>query len=304
MDKSLKFFFSFLTVTTILAAVLVSRTSEAYWGYILAFIYMPLPAVSAFLSHVLIEKQSARSFLSKYVSVTWKSYFQSLKLAALVAAVFVVIYLVATFVLGNLLQVPGVGHLVSNSADLFRALLEKVPPDVAQQTVMPSLPPLSLLIIGGLISAVFAGATINMLFALGEEIGWRSYLYEKLPQTPMVQIVGIGIVWGLWHAPIIIQGYNYPGYPVIGIFSMCLLTISLAYIEYNLRKKTGTVFAAAIVHGIFNGAAGLLTILAAQNIPVIGGTTGLVTVGSMFLAGYLVFTYLGVAKNEGEYITK
>lgn len=53
--------------------------------------------------------------------------------------------------------------------------------------------------------------TTNALFALGEEIGWRAYLYKMLGSRPSFRNVAlIGASWGLWHASaIVLLGFNY-----------------------------------------------------------------------------------------------
>lgn len=66
------------------------------------------------------------------------------------------------------------------------------------------------------VSAIFATFTLNLPFIFSEEFGWRG-----LP-TCETQIMGflksnifIGVFWGLWHAPVILMGHNYPDYPVL-----------------------------------------------------------------------------------------
>ncbi len=55
----------------------------------------------------------------------------------------------------------------------------------------------------------------------GEELGWRGFLLKQCSYMDFWKMsLVIGIIWGLWHAPIIIQGYNYPQNPVIGVFMM------------------------------------------------------------------------------------
>ncbi len=92
----------------------------------------------------------------------------------------------------------------------------------------------------------------------GEEFGWRAYMTPKLEQImpmPAALIVG-GILWGLWHAPLTVQGHNfgldYPGFPFLGIFMMCVMCTSLGAFLTLLTKRTQSVIPAAIAHGINN----------------------------------------------------
>ena len=66
-----------------------------------------------------------------------------------------------------------------------------------------------------------AAPLINTLLALGEELGWRGLLLpELLPLGQRRAILLSGVIWGFWHAPVILQGHNYPSQPVLGVFLM------------------------------------------------------------------------------------
>jgi membrane protease YdiL (CAAX protease family) len=99
---------------------------------------------------------------------------------------------------------------------------------------------------------------INVLFALGEELGWRGFLLPHLlPLGQWKAILSSGIIWGLWHAPVIVQGHNYPGYPVAGIFMMIVFTVLLSAIFSWLYLNTKSPWVAALAHGSVNAVAGL-----------------------------------------------
>ncbi len=99
---------------------------------------------------------------------------------------------------------------------------------------------------------------INSLFALGEELGWRGFLLPKLlPLGQWKAILISGVIWGVWHAPVIAQGHNYPGFPISGMFMMIVLTILLGAILAWLYFETLSPWAPALAHGAFNAAAGL-----------------------------------------------
>ncbi len=56
-----------------------------------------------------------------------------------------------------------------------------------------------------IIAAFLSGITINLVYALGEEMGWRGYLLDRFIQYRGLYLAAtiIGIIWGLWHAPLI-----------------------------------------------------------------------------------------------------
>ncbi len=56
-----------------------------------------------------------------------------------------------------------------------------------------------------------------MLFALGEEIGWRGYLLPKLSGLgPVRAALLAGLLHGLWHLPIILLTPFYRGRGIAG----------------------------------------------------------------------------------------
>ena len=132
---------------------------------------------------------------------------------------------------------------------------------------------------------LIAGATINAVAGFGEELGWRGFLYRELSflgfwRSSLV----VGVVWGFWHAPLILQGHNYPEHPVAGVFMMVVFTTLLSPLFTYVRTRSESVIAAAIMHGSLNGTAGL-------PIMVIQGGSDL-TVG---ITGFTGFAVLGFA---------
>lgn len=106
--------------------------------------------------------------------------------------------------------------------------------------------------------AIVLAPFINVPFALGEELGWRGFLLPHLmPLGQWKAILLSGAIWGLWHAPAILQGLNYPGYPVAGIFMMVVFCVLLATILSWLYLNTKSPWVAALGHGAVNAVAGL-----------------------------------------------
>lgn len=93
----------------------------------------------------------------------------------------------------------------------------------------------------------------NLLFGFGEEFGWRGYLTGKLlPGGLFKTIVISGAVWGLWHAPVILMGHNFPEHPLPGVFVMILSCIPLGAIFLWLRLKSKSAVVAGFAHGALN----------------------------------------------------
>jgi len=106
----------------------------------------------------------------------------------------------------------------------------------------------------------------NMIFTFGEEFGWRGYLLPRLaPLGGIPAAIITGIIWGLWHAPLIVQdGYNYPGHPWLGVVMMVVFTVALSMIFAWLRFRSGSVWPSTLAHAAFNAQVGFGAIFLSQ----------------------------------------
>ena len=114
---------------------------------------------------------------------------------------------------------------------------------------------------------IMAGTTVNviasMALAIGEEIGWRGFLFPAVRNraNAVKAYIICGAIWGLWHAPIIAAGHNfgfgYAGYPWIGILAMVPLCIGMGTFLSYVTGKTGSIWPAALAHGTINAVSGL-----------------------------------------------
>lgn len=124
--------------------------------------------------------------------------------------------------------------------------------------------PVAVLVGSSLVQAFIAGMTINGVFAFGEEYGWRGVLAEELRPLGVVKAnLVIGVIWGLWHAPLIALGHNYGAAWLPGIFMFVLITTPLSFILWWARERSTWLPTAAVVHGAFNGFAGIYALLVA-----------------------------------------
>ena len=126
---------------------------------------------------------------------------------------------------------------------------------------------LSYLLQNGLFAVILAPA-INMFPALGEEVGWRGYMMPRLKERFGLlngRLLG-GVVWGVWHWPLMLlvgyeYGTNYLGAPVLGLVVWCVVCFALNTLLDLLYEKTGCIWVPAIAHGAFNAIAALPQVL-------------------------------------------
>lgn len=104
---------------------------------------------------------------------------------------------------------------------------------------------------------------INSIFTFGEEFGWRGYLQEKLLRKFGLNIglIVLGLIWGYWHLPIILMGYNFPDYPVLGaLLLMPLSTIFFGIFEGWLYLRSKSIWMPVFAHASINATGGILLI--------------------------------------------
>ncbi|MBP5171509.1 MAG: CPBP family intramembrane metalloprotease [Bacteroidales bacterium] len=141
-------------------------------------------------------------------------------------------------------------------------------------------------------SGLFAGATINAFFAFGEEIGWRGFLMKELQGKKfLVVALIIGLIWGLWHAPVILNGHNYPQHPVAGVPMMVALCLLLTPMLMYFRIKSGSVVVAAVMHGTVNALAGLSNLFVTPANDLLYGAPGLAGLLTLLLFDLALFLY-------------
>ncbi|MCD6323860.1 MAG: CPBP family intramembrane metalloprotease [Desulfurococcales archaeon] len=112
-----------------------------------------------------------------------------------------------------------------------------------------------------IVQTLMAGLTINAFFAFGEEIGWRGLLQSELTWklgkylTPLI----VGVIWGLWHAPLIILfGYEYQYHrDALGVAAFTAFAVIWGCILYEVRSWSGSILPPAVLHGTLNAVASL-----------------------------------------------
>lgn len=107
------------------------------------------------------------------------------------------------------------------------------------------------------------GVLVASLSAFGEELGWRGWLLPNLlPLGTWPALLLSGAIWGVWHAPLILLGYNYQRTDVLGLLLMVGWCMLLGVLIGWLRLRSASVWPAVIAHGAVNAAVGALLLFA------------------------------------------
>jgi membrane protease YdiL (CAAX protease family) len=101
-------------------------------------------------------------------------------------------------------------------------------------------------------------ATIVTIFsaltAAGEEIGWRGYMLTRLIDAGVPRpILASGLIWGLWHVPLILGGVYLAGPPpALAAVLFMVMATAFSFVFARLRLETGSVWPAIALQAAWN----------------------------------------------------
>ena len=164
---------------------------------------------------------------------------------------------------------------------------------IAKQGITLTISP-GIVILLQTMAAILVAPLINSPACVGEEIGWRGFLLPRLLRVglrPWTALIVSGAIWGVWHAPVIVQGHNYPGHPYLGVLLMTVWCVLLGVVFGWLQLGSGSVWAPTIAHGALNGIAALPMLVLTSHDAALGGTLASV-IGWIPLAAFVAWLAL------------
>ena len=116
-------------------------------------------------------------------------------------------------------------------------------------TVSPVVTFVINLIIAATIVTIYSVRT-----AAGEEIGWRGYMLTRLIDAGLPKpILVSGLIWGIWHVPLILGGVYLVGPPPLLAALLWMVTATaFSFVFARLRLATGSVWPAITLHSAWN----------------------------------------------------
>lgn len=142
----------------------------------------------------------------------------------------------------------------------------------------PGTPPAVAAIVTA-VQLALVGTITAVVATFGEELGWRGFLtpaLRPLGKWPMMLISAV--IWGLWHAPLILLGYNFQDRTPLGLLYMVMFCFATGLGLAWLRIRSESVWPAVFGHGVLNATA-VVGLIAWASSEV--GTLNGVTVGQL-----------------------
>jgi protein-S-isoprenylcysteine O-methyltransferase Ste14/membrane protease YdiL (CAAX protease family) len=123
---------------------------------------------------------------------------------------------------------------------------------IAQQAAQAGQP-VAVYVAVMVLEAMVLGPILGLVITFGEEYGWRGLLQGELVKLGRVRgVLLVGLIWGVWHAPVVVMGGNYPGYPAFGPFVMISSSVVMGFFLGYAVLKTGSIWVAALLHAVNN----------------------------------------------------
>lgn len=261
----------YLTGGLTASPIIIPAINLSLAGALLAVVYMGAPA----LAHLLTRLVTAEGWGSLYLHPKFKQGWR---------------FWAAAWVLPGLLTIFGMAvyflvfpqHFDPSLKPLTRMLASSPAP-------LPFSPWVLVILQTGM--GILISPLVNGLFTFGEEFGWRAYLQPKLmPLGGRKAMLLLGVIWGVWHWPVILMGYEYGfdywGFPWSGLALFLLFTIASGTLLGWVTLRGGSVWGAVIGHAGMNGIAALAVVMT-QGSP--SPLLGPLPVGLVGMLGYILW---------------
>ena len=246
-----------LLIFFVLAVAVLALVAAPFWileDGIAHPLYSPVialgmfgPALAALIVSVYLQGQR-RGALAEGLGLGFRGRWRRILVWSLIGGAVVVALNALTAILMVVRGVPG---------DLTGRTWAELSTEQVAQSGLPLPTPAVVALI---FVSTALGFAITVLPALGEEIGWRGWLWQHLAPLGRVPQVALGgFIWALWHVPILLIGHNYPGLPrpqAIGMFVLFCIAMN-ALLGALTERAGGNVIPAAVAHAALNTTLGL-----------------------------------------------
>jgi membrane protease YdiL (CAAX protease family) len=148
-----------------------------------------------------------------------------------------------------------------------------------------------------IVQGIILSPMLNLVPIFGEEFGWRGYLLPKLlPLGERKAYLISGLIWGIWHAPVILMGYNYgtdyPGAPWTGVLLFIFISFVMGTFFGWASLRAGSIWPAIIGHSVINGTASASILFSLEGYNPLIGPLVIGIIGSLGFSLITAWIYL------------
>ena len=155
------------------------------------------------------------------------------------------------------------------------------------------------------LQGILISPLLHLIPIFGEEFGWRAYLQGKLlPLGERQTYLLMGVIWGVWYAPLIVLGQNYgleyPGAPWVGILLYIWIAFLLGTFFGWATLRGGSIWPAVIGHAVLNGIGGGVYIFVVGEPSLLVGPIVTGVVGSVGFVMMMAWIFLRGTRRVDE----
>jgi membrane protease YdiL (CAAX protease family) len=126
---------------------------------------------------------------------------------------------------------------------------------VASELGMSDASGVQMVIIYALVLGTIVFLRNSLPGSFGEELGWRGFLYPELQSMTSFTTASVigGIVWALYHLPLILfSDYNSTAPRAFSLVMFFISAIALTFVHNWFRARSGSVWPAVVLHASHN----------------------------------------------------
>lgn len=301
-NKKINYFILLVFAISWSSVALIKLLDLSYGSFgftvITSFLFMCAPAYATFLVKKVLYKEPLSDYGLQFKVLDYRWIIHS----AIGTILFLLLTLGVVYLFGNVLQISVFGFVEFSEEGLQKAM-QKISGNKDVST--ESLPNPLLLLLIGTAGGVASGALINLPFTFGEEFGWRGLLHKETQNFGFIKSSFIiGIIWGFWHAPIILMGHNYNNSSVAGVFMMILFCIVISFPMAYVRIKSKNVLGPSMLHGMLNGSANVLSLYIHDGSLLYNGPAGIAGILVILIFTIFIFVFDKAFVNNYTTITE
>jgi membrane protease YdiL (CAAX protease family) len=106
-----------------------------------------------------------------------------------------------------------------------------------------------------LVLSLFVQSLMGSVVTIGEEFGWRGYVQEKMMRNFGLNrgLIILGLIWGYWHLPIGLMGWNFPNHAILGALVLTpLSTVFFGIFLGWLYLRSRSIWMPILAHAAMN----------------------------------------------------